>query len=246
MGSLDCVRNHVRLLAYGNVDPSLAQKEYTPFVGVPESAGSAPYLLAPAAAQAYHAMFENACTYLAGVNAKKGVSFNLTQCELWGGGVLKLGLAAGVERWWNDGYHVADRQLKGIFIQGQLLPARGWMLNPATFNYSGVRCEVSLGCDPNLVVLPSTKPQAPSVVSDPNYIGDVPPGAYPGDGIWGISEGSGPYWSGYELNQPEMQELEQADRLYITPALLALAELYYQEAKVNINAYTVFTGYFIP
>ena len=246
MGSLDCVRNHVRLLAYGNVDPSLAAKEYVAYVGAPESASSTPYLSSAVASQAYHAMFENSCTFLYAYNAKKGVYFNVSQCELWGGGVLKLGLAAGVERRWQDGYISADRQLKGIFIKGQLLPARGWSLNPATFDYSTVTCKAELGCDPNLVVLPSTTPQKPSVVSDPNYDGDVPPHAYPGDGIYGITNGSGPYWTGYEINTPLVKEIEQADMLYITPGLLALAELYYAEAKTNINTYTVFTGYFIP
>ena len=76
----------------------------------------------------------------------------------------------------------------------------------------------------------------------PCYDGDVPPHAYPGDGIYGITNGSGPYWTGYEINTPLVKEIEQADMLYITPGLLALAELYYTEAQKNINAYTVFTS----
>jgi hypothetical protein len=86
----------------------------------------------------------------------------------------------------------------------------------------------------------------PSFLSDPNYIGDVPPTAYVNDGIWGINNGSGPYWTGTEYHTPWMQELEQADALYITPGLLALSQIYNDEATASINAYVSFTSYFIP
>ena len=86
----------------------------------------------------------------------------------------------------------------------------------------------------------------PTFLSDPAYIGDVPPYAQVGDGIWGITNGTTPYWTGYEYHTPWMAELEQADALYITPGMLALAQLYNDEATASINAYVSFTGYFIP
>ena len=251
MGSLDCVREHVRLLVSGNVHPHIASKQYVPYVGVPENAGANTgintYLTPATAATAYGAMFGNTCTFLADVYARKGTGFNRTQCELFAGGVLTLGLAQAVERWWQDGYTVADRQLKGIFTQGSLLEARGWSLNPDTFNYSTVVCDPKAGCLPYQVVLPMQSGfQAPSYTSDPSYIGDVPPTAFPGDGIWGITNGSGPYWTGTELHTSWMERVEQADALYITPALLALTQLYAAEADTNISSYVQFTGYFIP
>ena len=111
MGSLDCVRNHVRLLAYGNLDPSLAEKEYVKYVGAPESAGGAPYLSRATTTKAYQAMFGDACGFLDSVKPA-GSFFNMSQCQAFGGGVMHLGLAAAVERWWSAGYTVADRQLK--------------------------------------------------------------------------------------------------------------------------------------
>jgi hypothetical protein len=87
---------------------------------------------------------------------------------------------------------------------------------------------------------------APSFLSDPSYIGDVPETAFVNDGIHNISNGSTPYWTGYEYHTPWMEELEQADALYITPGLLALSELYNDEAMASISAYLTFTGYFIP
>lgn len=101
MSSLDCVRSEVRLLAYGTVDPTLTDKPFVPYVGVPED-GRASYLSPSTTETAYQVMFTNACPFLKSVAADPA-AFNISACESFGSGVLKLGLAATVEMWWQKG-----------------------------------------------------------------------------------------------------------------------------------------------
>lgn len=101
MSSLDCVRTHTRLLSYGTVDPSIASKDYVPFVGTPEN-GAPSYLSPATSATAYQAMFGNACPFLKSTAADPA-AFNYTACMTFGNGVLQLGLAATIDLWWQTG-----------------------------------------------------------------------------------------------------------------------------------------------
>lgn len=250
MASLDCVRSNTRLLAFGTVDKNLEGKTYVPYVGTPEN-GAGSYLSAATTATAYNVMFGNACPFLQAASANPS-AFNMTKCLAFGNGVLQLGLAATIDLWWQYGYLMGDRQLRGCFLVGSLQEARGWFTPVPDFNYSLVVCEEKLGCAPYAVVSPLRSGALnPTWVSDPSYIGDYWAGSVPGDGIIGPTGGSVPadsypYWSGNELNRPEMDFINEADALYVTPGLLALAQLYADDAKASISAFIILVAYFIP
>ena len=248
MSSLDCVRAHTRLLTYGTVDDILEDKPYVQYVGSPED-GMSSSLSASSTATAYSAMFGNACNFLRD-SAKAG--FNMTACENFGNGVLTLGLAATIDLWWQTAYIAADRQLRGVFIIGNLLPSTGWSLPAETFNYSALSCLESKACKPYYVQEPLLEGvTAPSFVSVASYIGDALPSQYPGDGVIGptgieIVNGSVPYSSAYELTTEGMVFLEKADELYLTPGLMALAALYAKDALDSNQAFLNIVAYFIP
>lgn len=250
MSSLDCVRLHTRLLAYGTNEGYLQEKPYTAFVGTPEN-GSPSYLSAEVTAMAYEAMFGDACPFIQ-KNSKHPPSFNMSACREFGNGVLTLGLAATIDLWWQTAYSVGDRQLRGVFTVGDLQNARGWSLPSETFDYSVVKCEVQYGCAPYMVTSPlRTGVLPPTWVSDPNYIGDFLPNHVPGSGVVGVTgmtvpNGTGPYWSGHELNTPAFKFVTAADELYLTPGLLALATLYADDANRSNQAFLQLVALFIP
>ncbi len=94
-------------------------------------------------------------------------------------------------------------------------------------------------------VLPKT------LTSDPTYIGDVAPDYVIGSGVVGITGVSVPadavpYWSGTELSTPGVKFLFEADSKYLTPGLLALADLYAKDANASIASFLNLVSYFIP
>jgi hypothetical protein len=90
MQSVDCVRNHNRLLAFG--DLTGISGSYGPYVPAVESgAGS---VLSPAAAALVHsAAFGNVCNVL----KANGAVFDTEDCEDFVGGVMKEGNIAVTE-----------------------------------------------------------------------------------------------------------------------------------------------------
>jgi len=265
LNAFDCVRQHVRLLAYGlesaKTGPTVSASQWTwDFASyavkvAPVEKGTSSVLPPALSATVKTAMYGNACPFLAEAAAAEGKQFNVTNCESFAGGVVKLGLAAVMDRVWTAVNFLCDRQIRGIFTQsvpvgvigGTMWAGRGWSLPQATFNYSAVVCDDSIGC--NMAELSRRTVDngilEKTAVSDPSYIGDVPPEAFPGDGIW-LPNGSIPYWIALELNHPEMDIVVQADALYLTPGLLRVASLYTKEASSTIGDLLYFNGIFTP
>jgi UPF0716 family protein affecting phage T7 exclusion len=266
LNSYDCVRQHVRLLTYGldatTTDSAKSASQWDwanakyASRAAPVENGAPSVLPRAMSAKVRAALYSNACPFLAEAAAGKGTAFNISSCERFAGGVVKLGLAAVTERVWTAVNFLCDRQIRGIFIQsvpigvigGTMWAGNGWSLPQDSFNYSAVVCDDSIGC--NMAELERRTVQngllEPTATSDPRYIGDSPPSAYPGDGINGLPNNTVPYWIGNELNHPEMELVVLADALYLTPGLMYLAELYTEEASHKIEATLDFYSVFVP
>ena len=244
MSALDCVRVQVQLLGSGTISPIIADMPFVPFVGSPEN-GLPSSLSAATTVIVHDAMYGNACTFLE--EHSEADFFNVSRCEEFGGGILKLGLAATAEMWWTEGYTVADRQLKGVFRENRLFEGRGWSLHTKDFNYSTVVCEVALGCSPNVLSPPlRTGIMGPTFISDPSYKGDVPDTALPGDGTTFLVAGTGPYWVSTEINSVGVKFMEESDALYLTPGLRALERIYLAEARNSSESFLTFITLFVP
>ena len=250
MSSLDCVRTQVRLLGSGNIDPIIADLPFTLFTEMPEN-GLPSFLSAEATALVHKAMYGNACEFLA---TNGGIaSFNIPRCELFGGGVLKLGIASLIEMWWKRGYVYADHQTRIIFKSSpkDLYQGNGWMIFPTNMNYSRVVCDDSKHCAPNAVTKPMrTGILEASYVSDHSYSGDVTVGGRPGDGVSlllaDLPADTKEFHISEELNSVELEWLERCDARFMTPALLALTKIYLHEARSSTEEFLGFISFFVP
>ena len=249
MSSLNCVRAQVRLLGSGTIDPSIADVPFTLYTETPEN-GLPSFLSAKATALVHKAMYGNACEFLA---TNGGIAnFNISRCELFGGGVLKLGLAPLCEMWWKNGYLFNERQTRALFKASpqDLYQGNGWLYKPSEMNYSGIICNPE-NCYPNAVTKPMRTGILPaSYFSDPSYTGDVTPDGSPGDGVSlllaDMSADSEEYHIGAELHSVELDWMERCDARFLTPGLLAVTEIYLHEARDSISTFLSFVAFFVP
>jgi hypothetical protein len=256
----DCVTEHTSLLTFGLASTSETtwswnESAYAAQV-LPVEGGKSD-LLSPALASIVHtAMHGNACPFLDEAVRFRGRNFNITECEAFSGGIVKLGLSAVIERMRSTRRLVMDRQLRARFTQpapgtpvssGPLWNGHGWLLAADSFDYTRIRCDESIGCD--LHSLDTRVAQngilLPTAVSNTSWAGDVPASAFPGDGVW-LPNGSAPFWIGTELKHPQMAFLEQLDELFLTPGLRYLLDLYVMEADDRLAALEAFDNTFAP
>ena len=246
MNGFDCVRSHMRLLAFGTIDPNIMSKSYVTHVGTAPEAGGASTFSNGASAEAYDAMFGDTCAFLARsivVDKVFRSTFNVTKCRSFDGGVLQQGLTATIEKWWAKGYVAADRALRVKFnsTADSLVNGTGYVIPAHSFNYTEVSCLPEKYCTPGHVVHPSTSPLKPTHISDASYAGDLSEwdvAALPSD--------AAPTTISEQLNSAENEFLLESDEEYVTPALIALFQMYADEASTTTTAYLWFLNVFTP
>jgi hypothetical protein len=233
MEAVQCVRQRVRLLGYGDsMGITGAYLPYTP----PVENGFPSDLSLESTQVVYEAMFGNACPFLQTIY---GPSFNQSYCESLNGGILRNGLSAATEEWYSYADQAGDRQLRGLFIVGHLDAGWAWLVPSETFNYSSMACDPADGCVLHRDFSSNNGMLPPTPLSDFSYIGDFYESDTP-------PNGSVPYRIAHELTMPLMQSVLLADTVYLTPAFLAIADIYQQEAKDNINNFLNFLAVFMP
>ena len=89
--------------------------------------------------------------------------------------------------------------------------------------------------------MPTEVPLPPTYVSDPSYAGDVPL-----DQEAFLPNGTKRYLVTEQLLSPENNFMLEADELYLTPGLVALFQLYAEEAQSTAQTYLDFMNIFIP
>jgi hypothetical protein len=186
-------------------------------------------------------MYGDACLFLQEFVYGGQPDFSMPRCYAYSGGVMKRGLAAAVSDWLDAAQRVGDRQLRGQFMAGHLYEGLGWSIPSDAFNYSSVACTIANGCDlSRSFARPADgSPLAPTHLSDLSYAGDWAPNSVPGQ-PGGPPNGSVPNLIANEQALPTMVRVQEADALYISPALYALAGLYDEEATSVIDAFLSF------
>ena len=192
-------------------------------------------------------MYGNACEFL----AQRGgdPNFDIPRCERFGGGVLKLGLAALTEMWWKKGYMFCDKRLRVSFITTELYDGNGWLTNSEDFDYASVKCDATKGCTPGKVLMPLRSGIIkPSVISNRSWEGDVTPDAFPGDGFSILPQNNrtGRYSVAEQLNSDTLHFMREADALYLTRGLEIISMLYFEEATALNDAFMNFIHFFVP
>jgi len=100
---------------------------------------------------------------------------------------LRASLHPVVQDWHDRAYEIADRQLRSLFIVGNLSQGVGWLHDPRTFNYSAAACDANDGCvlDRDFSIPPGDGLLSLTPLSDFTYTGDInatdppPAGAVP-------------------------------------------------------------------
>ena len=164
MDGLNCVKNNMQLLAYGQTAALLSDTEMPYAALTPAVENRQPSVLpSDKTALVLQVMFEDACPFLATVSPQ-GAAFNITACETFQGGLLQQGLAAVVAAWWDAAYLVLDRQIRGDYWWGvdpnatvpgttYLWEGLGWELPSDTYNYTSSQC-IPPQCDLSISFAP--------------------------------------------------------------------------------------------
>jgi len=188
MDAFDCVKLNMQLLAFG-ASPAILNSTSRPYAKytVPVENGQPSELSAATTALVRQVMFSDACPFIATVSPQ-GASFNVSRCQAYGGGIIRQGLVALINAWWQAGYIVGDRQLRGGFWKGNdpsnglsyLFQGYGWMVPQSTFDYSLAQCNPPL-CNLGLSFAQPAggNPLPPTRLPDPSYTGDYNPPPVP-------------------------------------------------------------------
>jgi hypothetical protein len=172
----------------------------------------------------------------------------LEDCEAWQSGLATHGVQGMVRQFALRFRRMLDRRDRArIFSDSPNAGSqsgRGFIAPVATYNYSADADSGSafnfFNIDGILTFDSAGLPilQGPSPAPDFAVKGDVsvndtgPPGSVP-------------YFIGTELMSDDMHFLRQADAMYLTPALLALEQIYFVQTEQVINNYTQFIYYFV-
>jgi hypothetical protein len=256
MQAADCVRNHNRLLAFGDKTGITGlYVSYVPPLQDWEEHGI------PAAVRdlGHRVSFGNVCDVL----SEAGSTIDHLACEAFSGGVMLEGSLAVTEQWYSTMYTMAERMPRAGFFIGNLSSADGYIIPPSLFNYTQYECRTSDGCNlrRDFSEPANGQPLGESLMPDKSYVGDynssLPYPAYTPYSTASEIKGKAPViymprmhahltFSQVWRADPRMLDLYASDQLYLTPAFMLLATAYTNEAHNLINDFQSFKDFYVP
>lgn len=261
-----CITYNMELLAFGQ--PSgMSRGDYVAFTPPLES-GTSDLLPADASTNLAAAFFSDACPFIAASRFRNADGMNqvdfLARCRAFGSGVLREGLSTTINEFVRRMNLLADERLRARV--GSDPSGTGFLLPRAGYNYTVDLGECGSARAANKP-LPREchaaagygKPELTTVMEPP----DVPdPETWNGDfrwlvdgvvvapGDWGFNATEPtvrPYGLGNAISSPMMhwiEELLEADKLYVTPAMLSAAGIYSSAAVEGIHSFNAFVVIF--
>jgi hypothetical protein len=236
LDTADCISYYLHLLAFGpdTGDYRAAFAENTPIV----ETGNSPYLTDETNAQVYSALFSDACPFLQS-KAAPSSHFDIQRCRSFGGGVFAQGLQAGVTEYIRRTQLLADRRIRVRTFYGKT-EVRGILLSKVGYDYTADGCaECGAGAEfgDDLSVTP-----LPPLVNI-SYDGDVSSLVLLNSSLMAV--GSHEFHIGQDIQGADMQWIREADALYVTPGLFALADIYSDLTISVINDFCEFITVFV-
>lgn len=257
----DCMTYNVELLAFGTPEgPS--KGNYVPHTPPLES-GKTDLLSSETSAALAAAFFSDACPFIAQSSFRPvGVSSAdfLARCRAFSSGILQEGISAVVAEYISRMMLLADERLRAR-TGSNFGSAAGLLLPKESYNYTedlgvcgsakaaglpppGEECNAAAAFGEEEVLTPLEPPPVPNLKL---WRGDF---QWDVDGVTPVDDGSlafnisdpdvAPYSLGDAIASANMLWLEEADKLYVTPALFAAASVYSQATIDGIASFNSF------
>jgi len=237
LDTIDCVRYHEQLLMFGikNEEP---RGDYALTTPVTET-GS--YALLTAAQNAFliSAQIVDACPVAVGAPAAYR-AVTAAECAAWGGGVMARGLSTATAEFVARARRVMDRRERARVAWGRL---DGWVIPVPLYPYANDTCG-DPGTPPgtDCWTYPVGGAFAGLVVSPGptlTELGDV-------HADWNATAyGAVPWSMADDINSADMAWLRDADRLFITPVMDVIQDVYDAQGKHVIDEYRAFLRSFV-
>lgn len=239
-----CLLYHQELLAFGFPEGSeeITQEVYSQYTPAVEN-GQSSYIDAALSVEVHDAQFADACVFIAKYAARPG--FSLQRCRSFGGGILRSGLTSTIREMTRRMSILLDRRLRTYLINGaDAEDGKGYMVPSETFDYEGHLSIGDFGAasfdfSARLPVPPVILPRIDFIGDvDSNWttLGDAPAGTV----VYSIEE---------EFASDDYHWLLDADELFVTPAVFALADIYQQTTLATLASFnefaTILVGVFL-